>query len=85
MAEDKSKNADVEKMNFEDSIAALEDMVGKLESGKLDLDKSLEVYERAVALREHCRKILDESDRKVQTIMETSAGDKREDFKEIDG
>ena len=72
---------EVDKMSFEDSMKTLEDLVKQLESGELDLDKSLEVYERAVVLRDHCKKILDESDRKVQTIMETASGIVKKDFK----
>ena len=71
---------EVDKMSFEDSMKTLEDLVKQLESGELDLDKSLEVYERAVVLRDHCKKILDESDRKVQTIMETAYGIVKKDF-----
>ena len=71
---------EVDKMSFEDSMKTLEDLVKQLESGELDLDKSLEVYERAVVLRDHCKKILDESDRKVQTIMETATGIVKKDF-----
>lgn len=61
-------------MSFEESITALEGLVKKLEDGTLDLDKSLEVYERATALRDHCKKILEESERKVRKITETSKG-----------
>jgi exodeoxyribonuclease VII small subunit len=64
----------VENMSFEESVTALEDMVKKLENGGLDLDESLKTYEEAIALREHCKKILDDSDRKVQKIMETANG-----------
>ena len=71
---------EVDKMSFEDSMKTLEDLVKQLESGELDLDKSLEVYERAVVLRDHCKKILDESDRKVQTIIETASGIVKKDF-----
>lgn len=71
---------EVDKMSFEDSMKTLEDLVKQLESGELDLDKSLEVYERAAVLRDHCKKILDESDRKVQTIMETASGIVKKDF-----
>ena len=71
---------EVDKMSFEDSMKTLEDLVKQLESEELDLDKSLEVYERAVVLRDHCKKILDESDRKVQTIMETASGIVKKDF-----
>lgn len=83
MSETEIKGTEVEKLSFEESMSLLEELVKKLEGGNLDLDESLQVYEKSVALREHCRKILDESDRRVQSIMETAAGEKREDFKEL--
>jgi len=69
-----------ENMTFEESLKKLEQLVNELESGNLDLDKGLEVYERAVVLRDHCKKILDECDRKVQKLIETSEGTKKEDM-----
>jgi len=73
----------VEKMTFEESIKELESLVKELEEGGIDLDKSIEIYEKAVLLRNHCRKILDESERRIQKIMETAGGVKVEEF-EID-
>lgn len=70
----------VEKMNFEESIKALEELVKELEAGGIDLDRSIEIYEKAVILRNHCRKILDESERKIQKIMETADGVKKENL-----
>ncbi|AMK13824.1 exodeoxyribonuclease VII small subunit XseB [methanogenic archaeon mixed culture ISO4-G1] len=70
----------IEKMTFEESIAALEDLVYQLENGGLDLDKSIEVYERAVLLRNHCKKLLDDGERRIKKIIETSEGIKTEDF-----
>ena len=67
---------------FEESLKALEELVKELETGNLDLDKSLEIYERAIVLRDKCRKILDESERRVQKIMETSDGIVREDLEQ---
>jgi len=69
-----------ENMTFEESLKTLEQLVNELESGNLDLDKGLEIYERAVVLRDHCKKILDECDRKVQKLIETSEGMKKEDL-----
>jgi len=69
-----------ENMTFEESLRTLEQLVNELESGNLDLDKGLEIYERAVVLRDHCKKILDECDRKVQKLIETSEGTKKEDL-----
>ena len=71
---------EVAKMSFEDSIKALEDLVKELEAGGIDLDRSIEIYEKAVVLRNHCREILDESERKIQKIMESSGAIKTEDF-----
>jgi len=59
---------------FEENLKALEELVNELENGNLDLDKSLEIYEKAIVLRDKCRKFLDESERRVQKIMETSDG-----------
>ena len=74
---------EVANMSFEDSIKALEDLVKELEAGGIDLDRSIEIYEKAVVLRNHCRKILDDSERKIQKIMESSGAVKTENF-EID-
>jgi len=70
----------VEDMTFEESLKALEELVDKLENGSLDLDKSLDIYENAIKLRDHCRKILENSERRVQKIMETSEGIRKEDI-----
>jgi len=72
--------SEIEKMTFEESLKALEELVNRLENGSLDLDKSLEVYESAIKLRDHCRDILEKSERRVQKIMETSEGIKKEDI-----
>ena len=70
----------VEKMSFEESMKALEDLVRELENGGIDLDRSLEIYEKAVILRNRCQTILDDSERRIQKIMETANGTVREDF-----
>ena len=70
-----------EDMTFEESLNKLNELVNQLENGGLDLDKNIEIYEQAVVLRDRCRKILEESERKVQKLMETADGIKTEDFK----
>jgi len=74
---------EVQKMSFEESMNALEALVKELEAGGIDLDRSIEIYERAVILRNHCREILDDSERRIQKIMESANGVKKEDF-EVD-
>ena len=65
---------------FEENLAQLEELVKKLEAGNLDLDESLKIYEDAIVLRERCRKFLEESERKVQKLMETAQGVTKEEF-----
>ncbi len=72
---------EVQKMTFEESIATLESLVKELENGGIDLDKSIEIYEKAVILRNHCRKILDDSERRIEKIMETADGLRTEDMR----
>jgi len=70
-----------EEMSFEESMERLEGLIKKLEGGSLDLDESLSIYAEAVELRERCRKILNESERKVQVLMNTSDGLIKDEFK----
>lgn len=71
---------EVEGMTFEASMEELEKLVQELEQGGTDLDRSLEIYERAVVLRDHCRSILDDGQRRIQKIMETADGVRTEEF-----
>ena len=78
---DMSEERNVEEMGFEEAMKELEGLVKVLEKGDLDLESSLAIYERAAALREQCQIILDESERRVQKIVEASNGLDIEDFK----
>ncbi|MBE6520627.1 MAG: exodeoxyribonuclease VII small subunit [Candidatus Methanomethylophilaceae archaeon] len=71
---------EVSKMSFEESIQQLESLVEKLEAGGTDLDQSLEIYEKAVVLRNHCKEVLDDGQRRIKKILETSNGITETDF-----
>jgi len=70
----------VKEMGFEQAMEELEKLVKELEAGGIDLDRSIEIYEKAVVLRDHCKRILDDSERRIQKIMESSGAIKAEDF-----
>lgn len=74
----------VDEMSFEESIDALEGLVKRLEDGGIDLDKSLRIYEQAVALRDHCKRILEDGERRIKKIMETADGTVREEGFDLD-
>lgn len=71
---------EVAEMTFEASMEELERLVDELEQGGADLDRSLEIYERAVVLRDHCKAILDDGQRRIQKIIETADGVRTTDF-----
>lgn len=71
---------EVAEMSFESSMEELEKLVLELEQGGPDLDRSLEIYERAVVLRDHCKAILDDGQRRIQKIIEAADGIRTEDF-----
>lgn len=70
----------VKEMSFEESMEALEALVKRLEDGGIDLDESIGIYEQAVVLRNHCREILDEGERRIKKIIETADGIKESDL-----
>ena len=65
---------------FEENLKELEALVKRLEDGELELDESLKIYEQAIEIRERCRKFLEESERKVQILMETAQGVRKDEF-----
>ena len=58
----------VESMNFEDALAELEQIVGKLESGKAPLQESIAIYERGDKLKTHCEKLLKAAEARIEKI-----------------
>ena len=61
-------HSDIAALPFEKALAQLEDIVGKLESGKVDLDQSIAIYERGEALKKHCEKLLKEAEARIEKI-----------------
>lgn len=53
---------------FESSMEALESLVEQLESGDLDLEQTLNLYERGVALGASCRKALDAAEARLEEL-----------------
>ncbi|MCP3968992.1 MAG: exodeoxyribonuclease VII small subunit [Rhodobacteraceae bacterium] len=58
----------VGEMSFEEAMAALEAIVGQLESGDVELEKSITLYERGAALKKRCEEKLKEAEEKVAAI-----------------
>lgn len=60
--------AQIKKLSFEDAMAKLEDIVNKLEAGKVKLDDAVNIYTTGNALKEHCENKLKEAKTKIEKI-----------------
>ena len=55
---------------FEHSLAELEVLVQKMESGDMSLEQSLKAFEQGIKLTRDCQKALTEAEQKVQLLLE---------------
>ena len=58
----------VSEMSFEEALKELEQVVGQLESGSVDLDKSIALYERGADLKKHCETKLSPAQARIEQI-----------------
>jgi len=66
--------AKIADMNFETALAELERIVDQLEGGNVPLDKSIAIYERGKALKDHCEKLLKDAEARIEKITLKSDG-----------
>lgn len=62
------KQADIEKMTFEQAYSELEATVQKLEAGNLPLEEAITLYQRGMALADRCGKQLDQAELSIKTL-----------------
>ena len=68
-------------MSFELAMSRLEEIVGKLDSGKVTLDESLKLYEEGIALVRLCSERLDSAEQKSKLVKASADGNfSEEDF-----
>jgi exodeoxyribonuclease VII small subunit len=72
----------IEKMSFEEALAELEEIVNKIDTGQESLADAVASFERGVALKKHCEKMLKEAKLKIEKVTIT-AEDKIE-FTEVE-
>ncbi len=63
-----TESADIKAMNFETALRELETIVEKLESGKIDLEQSIAIYERGEKLKKHCESLLKDAEARIEKI-----------------
>ena len=65
----------MEGLNFESAMARLEEIVEQLESGQLNLESSLAVFDEGVRLSLYCQQELEKTDGKVQRLLRKLNGE----------
>lgn len=61
-------DAKIDEMSFEDAMRELEAIVTQLDSGNVELEKSITLYERGALLKAHCEAKLKDAEEKVAAI-----------------
>ncbi|MFT3989450.1 exodeoxyribonuclease VII small subunit [Aestuariivirga sp.] len=63
-----AETGDIQALPFEKALAQLEEIVNRLESGKVDLEQSIAIYERGEALKKHCEALLKDAEVRIEKI-----------------
>lgn len=72
--------AEVDALDFEQALAALEQLVGELEAGEQPLEQALASFERGVALTRRCQAALRTAEQKVEILSRDAATAELERF-----
>jgi exodeoxyribonuclease VII small subunit len=62
------EQAKISDLSYEQALAELETIVAALEQGDVALEKSIDIYSRGEALKDHCEKLLNAAEAKVEKI-----------------
>ena len=67
--------------SFESGLDQLEKIVKELEGGDLQLERSLELFEKGMGLSETCRKQLEEAETRVEMLIKKGGKIQPEPFR----
>lgn len=73
-----------DKIDFENALKELEELVERMEQGELSLEQSLKDFERGVALTRACQQALQEAEQKVQILAKKGEETELSPFEEND-
>ncbi len=67
-------------INFEKTLADLEQLVDMMEKGDLSLEESLKHFERGIQLTKTCQQVLHEAEQKVSLLLDKNGQSELEPF-----
>jgi exodeoxyribonuclease VII small subunit len=69
------KHPDIKELSFERALKELEQIVGRLERGDVELEESITIWERGEALKEHCDRLLKQAESRIEKITLDNKGE----------
>jgi exodeoxyribonuclease VII small subunit len=63
------EQTDIEELGFEGALEELEQIVEELEGGQVELERMLDRFERAMALRAHCAALLSDAETRIEQLV----------------
>lgn len=70
----KIEPADINKLEFEEAMEMLNEIIQGLESGEVRLSQSVEKFEIGSKLAKHCKKLLDDAELRINAIKINKVG-----------
>ncbi|MBQ2917392.1 MAG: exodeoxyribonuclease VII small subunit [Clostridia bacterium] len=67
-----------EKLNFEETMKELEEIVQELEKGELNLDDSIQKFEKGMELSKSASKYLEDAEKKITILVKDKEGNLEE-------
>ncbi len=66
--------SDIEQLPFEKAMAELEQIVQRLEAGRVELEESIVIYERGEALKKRCETLLKQAEARIEKMTLNAQG-----------
>ena len=70
----------MEEINFEEAMKKLEQITAELEKGDLSLDEAVKKFEEGIKLSKECNKILEESEKRINILINNDGNITEENF-----
>lgn len=70
----------MEEINFEEAIKKLEQITAELEKGDLSLDEAVKKFEEGIKLSKECNKILEDSEKRINILINNDGNITEENF-----
>jgi exodeoxyribonuclease VII small subunit len=64
-----------EKIKFEKALERLEEIVGTLEGGDMELEKSLKMFEEGIKMARICQTHLSQAEKKIEKLVKDNKGE----------